>query len=133
MGSAEGHEGAVVFDWLASSKGQATIATVEGATVVVASAVDGPAAGAALAGIEALINAVLKQVVSTEQLSVAAAKQSGTGTQKAAVVVADVAPQVSSILQTLGVKSPEVAQVQSISTVVASSVAAIMNAFPAHV
>lgn len=118
-----------VFAWLGSSQGQTEIAAAEGAATAITTAIN-PAAGAALTGIESLINNAFKQVVSTEALAAAAAAQSGTGAQKAVAVAAAVAPQVSSILQSLGVKAPAATQVQSISTVVASSLANIVNAFP---
>lgn len=125
-----GTKAKAVFVWLGSTQGQATIATVEGATDAVVTAVD-PVAGVALAGIEALVNNALKQVVSAETLAVAAAAQSGTGAQKSAAVVTAVAPQVSTILQSLGVKQPAASQVQTISQVVATSLSSIVNAFPA--
>lgn len=125
-----GHEAGAVFSWLASDKGQTTVATIEGAVTAGVTAVD-PAAGAALAGIVSLVNVGLKQVVSAEVLSVAAAQQDGTGAQKAAAVVAALSSEVSATLQSLGVKQPTSAQVQSISQVIATSLANIVNAFPA--
>ncbi len=118
-----------VFAYLGSSKGQATIATVEGASVAITTAIN-PAAGAALAGIEALINGGLKQVISAEALAAAAEQQTGSGPQKAVAASVALAPQVAAVLQSLGVKEPAAAQVQSISTVIATSVANIVNAFP---
>jgi hypothetical protein len=120
-----------VFSWLGSPKGQATIATVEGASVAITTAVN-PDAGAALAGIEALVNAGLKQVVNSEALAAAAEQQTGTGAQKAAAAAVALAPQVEAVLVSLGVKAPAATQIQSISTVIASSMANIMNAFPAQ-
>lgn len=130
--SVVGHDAASVFKWLGSSQGQATITATEGAAAAVTTAIN-PAAGAALVGIESLVNLGLKQVISIETTSVAAAQQSGTGAQKAAAVAAAVAPQVSSILKTLGASSPTSTEVQSISTVVAGALATIANAFPAPV
>lgn len=127
--SAVGKEFKTVFHWLASAQGQATIAGAETAATAITTAIN-PAAGAALAGIEALVNAALKQVVSAETVAAAAEAQSGTGAQKAAAVIDAVSPQVSAILQSLGVKQPAADQVQSISLTIASSLAAIMNAFP---
>jgi hypothetical protein len=127
--SALGKDFKAVFSWIGSAKGQATIATVEGASTAVVSVIN-PAAGVAMGAVEDLINAALKQVVSVESLSAAAEAQSGTGTQKLAAVVSVVAPQVSATLQTLGVKEPAASEVQSISTVVANSLVSILNAFP---
>lgn len=120
-----------VFAYLCSSKGQATISVVEGGVTAVVTAVN-PAAGAALAGIEALVNSALKQVVNSEALAAAAEQQTGTGVQKAAAAASALAPEVSAVLASLGVKTPAATQIQSISTVVASSLANIVNAFPAQ-
>lgn len=129
--SALGKDFKAVFSYLGSTKGQATIATVEGASVAVTTAIN-PAAGAALAGIEALINTALKSVVTAEALAAAAEQQTGTGAQKAAAAASALAPEVSTVLVSLGVKAPTATQVQSISTVVATSLANIVNAFPAQ-
>jgi hypothetical protein len=125
-----GNDFKAVFGWLGSAKGQSTIATVEGAATAVVGSIN-PAAGAILNGIEGLVNNALKQVVSAETVAAAAASQSGTGAQKAAAAISAVSPQVSSILQSLGVKEPSADQVQSIAQVVATSLANIVNAFPA--
>lgn len=119
-----------VFAWLGSKQGQTTIATVETSATAVVAAIN-PAAGVAMSGIEALINSAMQQIVSAESLAAAAEQQTGSGAQKAAAVVAAVSPQVSSILQSLGVKSPAATQVQSIAQVVANSLVSIVNAFPA--
>ena len=118
-----------VFDWLGSSKGQATIATVETAAAAITTAVN-PAAGAALVGIEALVNAGMRAVVTAETVAAAASAQAGTGAQKAAAAAAAVAPQVQSILQSLGVSAPTATQVQAITAVVTDSICNIVNAFP---
>jgi hypothetical protein len=127
--SAVGHEFKVVFSWLGSSKGQATIATVEGAAAAITTAVN-PVAGAALVGIEALINAALKSVVNAESLAAAAGAQSGSGPQKAVAAAAAVAPQVQSVLVSLGVKEPTAAQVETITRVVTDALVTIFKAFP---
>lgn len=128
--SAFGKDFKAVFAFLGSPKGQTEITAVEtGATAIVSSI--NPAAGLALTGIEALINGALKQVVTAEAIAAAAEQQTGTGVQKAAAAAAGLAPQVSSVLVSLGVKAPEATQVQSIATVVATSLANIVNAFPA--
>ncbi len=130
--SAVGHDFVSVFKWLGSSQGQATVTATETAAAAITTAVN-PAAGAVLVGIEALINAALKQVVSIEAVSVAAAQQSGTGVQKASAVASAVAPQISSTLVSLGVANPTAAEVQNIAEIVATSLANIYNAFPAPV
>lgn len=120
-----------VFAYLGSTKGQATIATVEGGVTAVVTSIN-PVAGAALAGIESLINSALKQVVNSETLAAAAEQQTGSGAQKAAAAASALAPEVAAVLASLGVKTPAATQIQSISTVVASSLANIVNAFPAQ-
>lgn len=127
--SSLGKDFKAVFSWIGSAKGQATIATVEGATTAVVAAVN-PGAGLAMEGIEDLVNVALKQIVTVETVAAAAAAQTGTGAQKLAAVVSAVAPQVGTTLKTLGVATPTDTQVQSISTVVANSLVAILNAFP---
>lgn len=119
-----------VFAWIGSAKGQATIATVEGSATAVVTAFN-PAIGAAMTGVEALINTALSQVVSVESIAAAAAAQTGSGSQKLAAVVSAITPQVAATLETLGVKSPTADQTQSLATVVANSLVAILNAFPA--
>lgn len=127
--SAIGHDAVTVFKWLGSTQGQTEVQVVEGAAAAVTSAVN-PAAGLALTGIEALINAGLKQVVSIETVSVEAGQQSGSGAQKASAVASAAAPQIQATLQALGVPNPTAAQIQSIGSVVATSLANIVNAFP---
>lgn len=127
--SSFGKDFKAVFAWLGSKQGQTTIETVETSATAVVTAIN-PAAGLAMSGIEALINAAMQQIVSTEAIAAAAEQQNGTGVQKSAAVVAAVAPQVSSVLQSLGVKSPTATQVQSISQVVSDSLVSIVNAFP---
>jgi hypothetical protein len=128
--SAVGNDAKAVFTWLGSSKGQTTITAVEAAAAGVTTEIN-PVAGAALVGIENLINLALKQVVSAETVAAAAAQQSGTGAQKSAAVIEAVSPQVSSVLTSLGVKQPAATEVQSISQTVATALATIVNAFPA--
>lgn len=125
-----GHEAGAVFSFLASDKGQKTIATVEGAATAVVTAIN-PAAGALLAGVESVVNVALKQVVTAETLAVAASQQSGTGAQKSAAVVTSLSSEVSAVLQSLGVAQPDSAKVQSIAQIIATSLANIVNAFPA--
>ncbi len=128
--SAAGHDFVSVFGWLGSAKGQATITGGEAITNAIVTGVN-PAAGIALTGVEALVNAGLKQVLAMEASAAAVGAQSGTGTQKAAAVTAALAPQVGALLTSIGVASPTAEQVQSLSTAVASGIATILNAIPA--
>lgn len=125
-----GHAFKDVFAFLGSKQGQQTIAAVEGATNLVATAVN-PAAGAALVGIESLINAALPQAVQIETLAVAAGQATGTGTQKAAAVTAALTPQIASFLKTIGISSPTADQVQSIGSALSTAVVGVLNAIPA--
>ena len=130
--SAVGHDTKEVFSWLGSAQGQTTIAAVEGTSLAVTTAVN-PVAGATLAGVEALINVGLKEVVSIETVAVAAGQQSGTGAQKLAAVTAAVAPSVGALLQSLGVSNPTSAQTQAVATAIGNGLATILNALPAPV
>lgn len=75
-----------VFNWLASPRGQAVIAT--GGAVAVA--VD-----PALAGIVGLVESWITKVITTETIAAAAGVQNGTGTQKAAAVIAALQPEIA--------------------------------------
>jgi hypothetical protein len=130
--SAAGHDFVKVFTWLGSTQGQAAIAGTEAITNTVVTA-ENPLAGAALVGVEALVNNGLKQVLSMEAAAAAVGAQSGTGAQKAAAVSASLAPQVGALLTSIGVSNPTATQVQSLSTAVASGLASILNAIPAPV
>ena len=115
-----------VFQFLGSPSGQAVITGVEDASVALA----GPA-GPAVAAVENVINATLKQVISVEAVAAAAGQQTGTGAQKAAAVVTAIAPQVSAVLVAAGVSSPTAAQVQTLATAINNGVVSVLNAIPA--
>lgn len=119
-----------VVTFFGSAQGQAAVSGAEAVATVVTSAVN-PAAGAALAGIEALVNGGIKSVVSAESLAAAAGAQANSGPAKLAAVVASIAPNVQSFLVSIGITSPETAQVQAVSTAVANGVVAILNSIPA--
>jgi hypothetical protein len=118
-----------VFSWLGSPVGQATITGTETAATAIATAVN-PAAGLALAGVEALVNAALKEIISVEAVAAAAESQSGTGAQKAAAVVSAITPQVQSLLLSIGVAKPTSEQVQTVATAVNNGLVAVLNAIP---
>lgn len=128
--STVGKDFKAVFSWLGSAKGQNTIAAVEVTATGVATAIN-PAAGLALAGIEALINTALKSVISIEAVSAAAAQQTGSGPQKLTAVLEAAAPQAGQFLQSIGVPSPTASQIQAVSTIIANGLVAIQNALPA--
>lgn len=128
--SAIGNDAKKVFEWLGSGTGQATIATVEGAATTVVTAIN-PAIGASLAGIETLVNAGLKQVISVETVAVAAGQQSGTGAQKLAAVVTAITPSVQAFLQSIGISAPTAQETQTYATTIANGLVEILNAIPA--
>jgi hypothetical protein len=127
--SAAGADFLHVFSWLGSSQGQATVAGVETAAVAVGTAIN-PAIGAAIGGVETLINAALKQILSMEASAAAVGAQSGTGVQKAAAVVASLTPQTSALLTTLGVAAPTATEAQALATAINNGLTAILNAIP---
>lgn len=128
--SAVGNDVKKVFGWLGSAAGQATIAGAEAGATVIATAIN-PAAGAALSGIESLVNSGLKSVIATESLAAAAGVQSGSGPQKLAAVTEAIAPNAAGFLQSIGVSNPTSAEVQTVTTAIANGLVAILNALPA--
>jgi len=128
--SAFGKDFKAVFSWLGSPAGQATVTGVETTTVAVATAIN-PVAGLAIAGVEALINTALKEIISIEAVAAAAGSQTGSGTQKAAAVIAAITPQVSTLLTSVGVATPTATQVQTVATAVNNGLVAVLNAIPA--
>lgn len=127
--SAVGRDFVKVFSWLGSSKGQAAVTGAE--TVAnVAVGIANPGAAAGLLGIEALINAGIKEVVSIESLAAAAGQQSGTGAQKLAAVTSAIAPNMQAFLTSIGISDPTAADVQKYTTAVANGIVAILNALP---
>lgn len=119
-----------VFKWLGSAQGQTTVAAAETTAAVVGSAIN-PGIGLAITGVEALINAALKQVLNMEAAAAAVGAQSGTGAQKSAAVIASLTPQVEQLLVSVGVSQPTAEQVQSVTTTLSNSVVAILNSIPA--
>ena len=80
-----------VFSWLGSSKGQATVAGVEGVTEAAATVAG---AGAPVGAALTLINTWGTEIIKTEALAAAAEVQNGTGEQKAAAVMTAVEPAI---------------------------------------
>lgn len=115
-----GKDAKAVFEWLGSSKGQATVQTVEGAAEVATTAIS-PAAGAALTTGFALLNNWMTEIVKEETIAAAAAQQNGSGPQKSAAVVAAMEPQLLAFLQSQGITSAQVsAKAQTITTALVS-------------
>jgi hypothetical protein len=128
--SAVGHDFVTALNWVGGAKGQSAIAGTEAVVNSVVDAIN-PAAGLALDGVEALINAGLKQVVAIEASAAALNVQSGTGAQKLATVVAALAPQAQALLVAVGVSTPTAVEVQTLTTNIANGLVAILNALPA--
>jgi hypothetical protein len=128
--SAAGHDFAKVFNWLGSTQGQSTVTALEGTAAVIGTAVGGPGLGAAISGVELLINSGLKQILSMEASAAAVGAQSGTGAQKTAAVSAVLAPQIHDLLVSLGVAEPTSEQVQTVATSLTTGLVAVLNALP---
>jgi hypothetical protein len=122
--SAIGKDFKAVFAWLGSAKGQAIVATTEGAAVAIATPFG---LGPAIAGAETLFNSWLAEVVKTETLAAAADQQTGSGVQKAAAVIAAMTPQAITFAQHNGLAAPTAESLQTINT----SVVAVLNALGA--
>lgn len=129
--SAVGKGFKTVFGWLGSAEGQKTVAGVEAAAAEIATAVN-PGIGAAVVGIESLVNAGMRQAISIESLAAAASEQSGTGAKKAAAVTSAIAANAGAFLQSIGVKDATADEVQNLATVIATASADILNAIPAR-
>jgi hypothetical protein len=127
--SAVGHDFVSVFTFFGSAKGQAAVAGVEGVTNAVATAIN-PALGASLAGIEGLINSGITEVLKIEASAAALNVQSGTGAEKAAAVIASLAPQAAAFLQSIGVSQPTSTQVQTVASAISGGLVAILNSLP---
>jgi hypothetical protein len=125
--SALGHGFVAVFGYLGSAKGQAAVQGAEAIALTVGTAVG---VGPAVAGIEALINTGLKEVIKIEASAAALGVQSGTGAQKAAVVIATIAPQASDFLVSIGVANPTAEQVQTVASAISGGLVAILNSLP---
>jgi hypothetical protein len=131
--SAAGHDFVAVFKYLGSPAGQKTVQIAEGAAVVAGTLVGGPGLGAAISGVELLINKGLAGVLAMEASSAAVAAQSGTGVQKGLAVTAQLIPQAEALLQQLGFSNPTEEQVLAVAGAVSKGIADIVNSIPAPV
>jgi hypothetical protein len=107
-----------VFAWIGSPAGQTVIATGEG----LVTAIDPGAQG-----IVTLANAWMQEIIKTEALAAAAGVQNGSGTQKAAAVIASISPEVLAFAQVNKLPAPTAAQIQTAS----NALVAFLNAFGA--
>lgn len=103
-----------VFGWLASPTGSAVIATVEGTVESVF-----PAA----TGIINLINKWATEAIKVEGIAVAAGSTTGTGDQKAAIVLNTLTPEVLAFAKANGLPAPTAATI----ALVNNNVVAILN------
>ena len=124
-----GKDAKAVFGWLGSTGGQNEIKEAEGAAEVVTTSINAPA-GLALTGVVNLINAGMTQVITAETVAAAAGQSAGTGVQKAAAVESALAPQISSLLESMGVKSPTATQIQNVATALSRGLTGIVNSLP---
>jgi hypothetical protein len=131
--SAVGHGFVVALKWVASPAGQKTVQIAEGAAVAAGTAFGGPGLGAAIAGVELLINKGLKGVIGMEASAAAVNAQSGTGVQKGVAVAASLVPQATDLLNQLGFENPTEDQVMSVANAVSKGLADILNSIPAPV
>jgi hypothetical protein len=92
-----------VFTFLGSAKGQAIIATGE----TVAEDLGVPA------GLIALANSGLNEIIKLETIATAAGTQNGTGAQKSAAVVSALTPAVLAYAQQNGLATPTAAEIQN--------------------
>jgi hypothetical protein len=113
-----GSEAKEVFAFLTSTKGEAIVGAGEAAieTIVPGSA-----------GLITIANNWLTEIVKSETLAAAAGQQTGTGTQKAALVLSAVTPQAIQFAQANGLPTPTAAQLQKAN----SALVDFANAFTA--
>jgi hypothetical protein len=101
-----GSETKKVFDWLGSPKGQATIAAGEAAVEI---------AYPPAAGLIALANVGLTEVIKIEALAAAAGAQNGSGAQKSVAVVTAIEPSVLAFAKEHGLPTPTADRVKAAS------------------
>src|SRR5271167_796688 len=97
------------FAWLASTKGQAIVGAAEAAVDIAF-----PPAAPAMA----LVNTWMAEIIKVEGLATATGSQSGTGTQKAAMALSTMTPQVLSWAAANGYSIPDSANISAINTAV---------------
>lgn len=105
-----------VFNFLGSAKGQAIVSAGEAVIETIAPGT---------AGLINLANNWMTEIVKTETLAVAAEVQTGTGPQKAAMVLSSVTPQAIEFAKANGLPNPTAAQLAAANT----ALVAFANAF----
>lgn len=105
-----------VFQWLGSAQGQKVIATGE----AVAESIYPPATA-----VINLANTWLTEIIKTEAIGVAAGAGTGSGAQKAAMVITAESPVVLAFAQQYGLSAPTAAQIAAAN----DALVAFLNAF----
>lgn len=112
-----------VFSWLGSPKGQATVLAGEALGESIADVIN-----PALVGLNPVINSWTQEIFKAESLAAAAGSQDGSGTQKAAMVLGAVVPQVDQFASANGLSAPAAADVTAFNTALVT----FLNAFGAN-
>lgn len=102
-----GNDAKKVFGWLATSKGQTIVSTVETAAEAVAPQIT---------GVVNIVNSWLAEIFKTQALATAANATTGSSTQKAAVALASITPQVLQFAQQYGLNTPTTTDLNTINT-----------------
>lgn len=113
-----------IFSWLSNPKVQQAVAAGVALGEGVVNIVD-----PALAGIDPIINNWTQEIFKAESLAAAAGAQNGTGTQKAAMVLSAVTPQVLQFAAANGLPAPTGSQLQTANTLLVQ----FLNTFSAPV
>ena len=100
-----GNDAKKVFSFLSSSKGQAIVTTVETAVTDI---------DPTLSGIFTIVNSWMSEIFKTQALASAAAATTGSSTQKAAIALSSITPQVLSFAQANGLNTPTAADLSTI-------------------
>ena len=119
-----------MFKYLGSPQGQKVIQIAEVTAVTAGTLVGGPGLGAAISGVELLINKGLQGIWNMEASAAALNAQSGTGLQKGAAVAAGLLPQAEQLLKDMGYDNPTVEQIESVANEVSKGLADIINQIP---
>jgi hypothetical protein len=98
-----------VFNWLAGTQGKAIVGAVEGTVETIAPG---------LTGIINIVNAWFAKAVTVESIAVAADSGTGTGTQKAAILLNDLTPTILADAQAAGLPAPTAATLAEVNNAV---------------
>ena len=96
-----------VFSWLASPKGTAVVGAVEGTVEAI---------NPALTGLINIVNNWVTKAVTVESIAEAAGQNSGTGAQKAAILINDLTPTILADAKQAGLPAPDAATIALVNT-----------------